>query len=279
MDKQSKVWFITGASSGFGRALAAEVIRRGDRVVAAARNVDAMRQLVALAPERVLALRLDVTQGREIAPVIARAIEQFGAVDVLVNNAGYSMVGALEETSDAELRSLMETMFFGPVALTRAVLPHMRERKRGTIVQISSNGGIITAPGFGAYCAAKHGLEGLSECLAKEAAPLGIRVLIVEPGAFRTNLFGSAFRDMPPMDVYAATVGPTRAFVSQSDGAQTGDPVKAAIAIADAVAAGAPRLRLPLGPDAIDRIREKLGELTADIDAGEALARSAVVSA
>jgi NAD(P)-dependent dehydrogenase (short-subunit alcohol dehydrogenase family) len=271
-DVNGKVWFITGASSGFGRALAREVIARGGRVVAAARHVDPLRELVERAPERVLAVRLDVTQPQQIGPALAAAKERFGAVDVLVNNAGYSMVGALEETSDDELRGAMETMFFGPVMLTRAVLPEMRARRRGTIVQITSVGGITTGAGFGAYCAAKHALEGLSECLAKEIAPFGLRVLIVEPGAFRTALFGAAFRTMPPLDAYAPSVGPTRAFVANSHGEQAGDPVKAARAIADAVAAGAPTLRLPLGEDAVNGIRQKLAEVGADVDANQAVA-------
>jgi NAD(P)-dependent dehydrogenase (short-subunit alcohol dehydrogenase family) len=270
----SKVWFITGASSGFGRALAEEIIAGGGRVVAAARNTDALRDLAALAPDRVLGVRLDVTRPEAIRAALAAARDRFGDIDVLVNNAGYSLVGALEETSDDELRTLMETMFFGPVTLTREVLPRMRERRSGTIVQLTSVGGLTTAPGFGAYCAAKHALEGLSECLAKEVAPFGVRVLIVEPGAFRTSLFGAAFRSMPPLDAYAPSVGPTRAFAANMNGEQAGDPAKAARAIVAAVAAGAPTLRLPLGADAVGGIRQKLAEVTADVDANEAAARA-----
>lgn len=269
---KSKVWFITGASSGFGRAVAEQVIARGGCVVAAARGVDAMRDLVAQAPERVLAVRLDVTQAAQIREALAAARERFGELDVLVNNAGYSMVGALEETSDEELRTLMETMFFGPVALTREVVPSLRERRTGTIVQVTSVGGLTTAAGFGAYCAAKHALEGLSECLAKEVAPFGVRVLIVEPGAFRTSLFGAAFRALPPLEAYAPSVGPTRDFAARLHGEQAGDPLKAARAIIDAVEAGAKTLRLPLGADAVSGIRQKLAEVAADVDANEAVA-------
>jgi NAD(P)-dependent dehydrogenase (short-subunit alcohol dehydrogenase family) len=269
-DSASKIWFITGASSGFGRALAEELIGRGERVVAAARNTDALAELVALAPERVLAARLDVTRPDQIRSAVAAARDRFGEIDVLVNNAGYSLVGALEETSDDELRAAMETMFFGAATLTREVLPRMRERRAGTIVQVTSMGGLTTAAGFGAYCAAKHALEGLSECLAKEVAPFGVRILIVEPGAFRTSLFGAAFRSLPPLDAYAPSVGATREFVARSHGEQAGDPVKAARAMADAVAAGAPRLRLPLGADAVSGIRQKLAEVAADVDASEA---------
>lgn len=274
MSKQGNVWFVTGTSSGFGRCIVEEAIARGERVVATARDPQTLEDLVARAPDRVLALRLDVTKPDEIANATKLAIERFGAIDVVVNNAGFSIVGALEETSDADLRATMEPMFFGAVNLTRAVLPHMRERRTGTVVQITSVGGLTTAPGFGAYCAAKHALEALSEALAAEVAPFGIRVLIVEPGAFRTRLFGAAFRTMPAMPVYESTVGPTRTFVERTDDAQGGDPAKAAKAILDAVAAGAPNLRLPLGEDAVQSIRAKLDQIAADVAQTEAVAKA-----
>jgi NAD(P)-dependent dehydrogenase (short-subunit alcohol dehydrogenase family) len=225
--------------------------------------------LVAHAPDRVLALQLDVTKPEEIRSAVASAIGHFGAVDVLVNNAGYSVVGALEETSESELRAVFEPMFFGAVAITQALLPHMRERRTGTIVQITSVGGVVTAPGFGPYCAAKHALEAVSEALAAEIAPFGVRVLIVEPGAFRTRLFGSAFRAMPALSVYAESVGATRAYVEKEAGSQAGDPAKAARAIIDAVSAGAPNLRLPLGADAVSAIRAKLARVTSDVNSTE----------
>jgi NAD(P)-dependent dehydrogenase (short-subunit alcohol dehydrogenase family) len=274
MNESPRVWFITGTSSGFGRTIAAEAIARGERVVATARQPHAVADLVALAPDRVLACGLDVTQSAQREAAVAAAIARFGAIDVLVNNAGFSIVGALEETDEGQLRATMETMFFGPVALTRAVLPHLRAQRGGTIVQITSVGGVITAPGFGAYCAAKHALEAVSESLAAEVAPHGVRVLIVEPGAFRTELFAGGFRTMPEMPEYAATVGPTRQYVLESAGKQAGDPLKAARAIADAVVAGAPWLRLPLGADAVQSIRDKLGRVAADVDATESIARA-----
>jgi NAD(P)-dependent dehydrogenase (short-subunit alcohol dehydrogenase family) len=274
MSNESKVWFITGASSGFGRALAEEALARGERVVAAARAVAALDDLAARDRDRVHVVRLDVTSGDDIRAAVAAALARWGRIDVLVNNAGYGVVGAVEETSDAELRGALDAMFFGAVALTREVLPHMRARASGTIVAVTSMGGITTAPGFGAYCAAKHALEGLSEALAAEVAPLGIRVLIVEPGAFRTRLFGGGFRAMPALPAYAATVGPTRAYTERVHDAQDGDPAKAARAIADAVDAGAPALRLPLGADAVDGIRSKLAAIAADVDRGEAVARA-----
>lgn len=268
----SKVWFVTGTSSGFGRSLVEELIERGERVVATARDPRALADLVSRAPERVLALQLDVTKPEEIRSAIASAVEHFGAIDVLVNNAGYSVVGALEETSEAELRAVFEPMFFGAVAMTQALLPQMRERRSGTIVQITSVGGLVTAPGFGPYCAAKHALEAVSEALAAEMTPFGVRVLIVEPGAFRTRLFGSAFRAMPALPAYAESVGATRAYVEKEAGSQAGDPAKAARAIIDAVDAGAPNLRLPLGADAVSAIRAKLAQVTSDVNGTEQVA-------
>lgn len=274
MSNHRRVWFVTGTSSGFGRSIVTEVVRRGECVVATARDPQALADLVALAPDRVHAVQLDVTKPDQIESAITAAFERFGQVDVLVNNAGYSILGALEETSDAELRSAFEPMFFGPVALTRALLPHFRERRSGTIVQITSVGGVVTAPGFGAYCAVKHALEALSEALAGEVEPYGIRVLIVEPGAFRTRLFGGAFRSLPAMPEYTESVGPTRAYAEKEAGNQAGDPDKAARAIVDAVAAGAPNLRLPLGADAVAGIRAKLKAIAADVDQNEAVANA-----
>jgi NAD(P)-dependent dehydrogenase (short-subunit alcohol dehydrogenase family) len=267
-----RVWFITGTSSGFGRAIAEEALRRGDRVVATARSPRALADLTAAHPDRVAALALDVDRPEQIRAAVAEALARFGRIDVLVNNAGYGIVGAVEETSDGELRAVMDTMFFGAVALTREVLPILRRQGRGAVVQISSVGGIVSPPGFGAYCAAKHALEAMSESLAAEVAPLGVRVLIVEPGNFRTNLLGGAAHRMPTIDAYAPTVGPTRAFMAQWDGVQPGDPAKAARAIADAVAAPEAPLRLPLGADAVAGIRQTLSAIAADVDRSEAVA-------
>jgi NAD(P)-dependent dehydrogenase (short-subunit alcohol dehydrogenase family) len=267
---ESKVWFVTGASSGFGREIVEEVLGRGDRAVAAVRNTEALADLAGR-PD-VLVVRLDVTQPDQVESAVRAAVARFGAIDVLVNNAGFSILGAVEETSEADLRATMETMFFGAVALARAVLPAMRERRSGTIVQVTSVGGLTTAPGFGAYCAAKHALEGLSECMAKELAPLGVRVLIVEPGAFRTALFGARFRHMPAHEAYAATVGAVRSWVVENDGKQPGDPKKAARAIVDTVATREMPLRLPLGADAVANLREKLASVASDVDRTESVA-------
>lgn len=272
MNTQGKVWFITGTSSGFGRCIVEEVVARGGQVVATARDPRTLAELVARAPDRMLALGLDVTRYDQIDRALAAALERFGAIDVLVNNAGYTLAGAVEETSDAELRAAFEPMFFGALALTRATLPHLRARGSGTIVQISSSAGLTTGPGFGPYSAAKHALEAVSEALAGEVAPLGLRVLIVEPGMFRTSLLGAGYRAMPEMPAYAASVGGLRAYVEAQRGAQIGDPVRAARAIVDAVEAGSPTLRLPLGADAVQQIRGKLAQLAADVDRNEQVA-------
>jgi NAD(P)-dependent dehydrogenase (short-subunit alcohol dehydrogenase family) len=257
-----RVWLITGASSGFGRAIADAALARGDSVVATARRTEALDDLVG--QERAQVLSLDVTDAAQREAVMAQALKRFGRIDVLVNNAGRTQVGAVEETTEEELRALFDLHFFAPVAVTRAVLPHMRRQGRGAIVQMSSVGGQVTAPGFGAYCATKFALEGLTETLRDEVAEFGIRTLIVEPGAFRTGLFrpGAAY-ESAAMPEYAATVGPTRAYVRDSDGAQPGDPAKAAQAIIDALDAEQPPLRLVLGADAIGNIERRwraLGE-------------------
>jgi NAD(P)-dependent dehydrogenase (short-subunit alcohol dehydrogenase family) len=272
-----QVWFVTGSSSGFGRAIVEEALHRGHSVVATARRSAALDDLAGRAPERVLLADVDVTRPEQVRAAVTAAIQRFGHIDVLVNNAGFSIIGALEETSEDELRATMELMFFGAVATTKEVLSHMRERQSGTIVQITSVGGLTAAPGFGAYCAAKHALEGLSECLSLEVKPFGVRVLIVEPGAFRTALFGAAFRRMPSMDAYASTVGAIRSWAAATAGEQTGDPAKAARAIVEVASRPAISelpLRLPLGSDAVEGIRGKLTNVAADVDRTESIARA-----
>ena len=211
---------------------------------------------------------------------MAETIERFGRVDVLVNNAGRTQVGAVEETTDEELRFLFELHFFGPAALTRLVLPQMRRQGGGAIVQMSSVGGQVTAPGFGAYCATKFALEGLTETLRDEVAGFGIRTLIVEPGAFRTGLFrpGAAY-ESEAMPEYADTVGPTRAYVRSNDGVQPGDPVKAAQAILTALDADEPPLRLVLGADAIGNIERRLKSLSDELTAWRAVGEATAMDA
>jgi NAD(P)-dependent dehydrogenase (short-subunit alcohol dehydrogenase family) len=270
-----RIWFITGASSGFGRALAEAALERGDAVVAAARNANSLADLT---PEdRVFTVPLDVTDAGQRDTAVTKALEEFGRIDVLVNNAGRTQVGAVEETTDDELRALFDLHFFAPAALTRAVLPHMRRQGSGAIVQMSSVGGQVTAPGFGAYCATKFALEGLTQTLRDEVAGFGIHTLIVEPGAFRTGLFrpGAAY-ESAEMPEYAETVGPTRAYVRDNHLAQAGDPVKAAEAIIAALDADEPPLRLVLGADAIGNIERRWESLAEELDAwrsvGEATA-------
>ena len=271
--RPERVWLITGATSGFGRALAETAVAAGDIVVGAVRSPARLDDLAAAHPGQVSAVQLDVTDTRRCAEVAGEVAARFGRIDVLVNNAGRTQVGALEETTERELRDLFDLHFFGPAALTRAVLPHMRKARRGAVVQMSSVGGQITAPGFGAYCATKFALEGLTQTLSQEV-DFGVTFLIVEPGAFRTGLFTpDAAYTSAPMPEYAATVGPTRDYLRSGDGTQPGDPAKAAQAILAALDAPDPPLRLVLGGDAIDNIRGRLESLTAELARWEALGR------
>jgi NAD(P)-dependent dehydrogenase (short-subunit alcohol dehydrogenase family) len=268
----NRVWLITGASSGFGRAIAAAAVAADDTVIAAARNNEVLSGIAAAHPGQVEALALDVTDTAAIEVAVQDVIARHGGIDVLVNNAGRGHVGAAEETSDAELRSLFDVHVFGPAALTRAVLPYMRERRSGAIVQVSSVGGQLSFAGFSAYSGTKFALEGMSEALADEVRPLGIKVLIVEPGAFRTGLFGSTTGSGQIAD-YAATVGPTRQMIQDSDGRQPGDPAKAAAAIITAIDAPQTPLRLPLGDDAVDAIGGHLDKVKAELATWERIAR------
>lgn len=271
---QQRVWLVTGASSGFGRAIAEAALERGDAVVATARRPEVLDDLVSGAPEgSVLALGLDVTDPQQINRAVDEILAGFGRVDMLVNNAGYGSVGAVEEFSMEELREHFETMFFGAVELTKAVLPSMRERGSGAIVQISSMGGQLAFPGFGSYCAAKFALEGLSEALAGEVAPFGIKVLIVEPGAFRTGFGGSRMRRSPEIEAYRDSVGGTRELVDGMDQTQPGDPKKAARAILTALDARETPLRLPLGVDAIENIRAHMDSTRVYLDAWETVSQ------
>lgn len=270
-----RVWLITGASSGFGRAIAEAALAAGDAVVATARRPEALDDLVAAHPDRAVAAQLDVTDTARIAEVVADTVLWHGRIDVVVNNAGMGLVGAVEETTDRELRELMDLHFFGPAALVRAVLPHMRRNRSGAVVQMSSMGGRFTFPGVGAYSATKFALEGLSEALAAEVAPHGIKVLIVEPGSFRTGFAGGgALRQSAALAAYEETVGPVRSNLPDSDGKQEGDPDKAAAAILTALAAQDTPLRLPLGNDATDAVLASLDASRTEVLAWEKVSRS-----
>ncbi|HVV25076.1 MAG TPA: oxidoreductase [Pseudonocardiaceae bacterium] len=265
----NRVWLVTGGNSGFGRAVTDAAVAAGDVVVATARRIATLDGL----PEHVHPVELDVTDIDRIPAVVADVIDRHGRIDVLVNNAGRTHVGAAEETTDAELRSLFDVHLFGPAALVRAVLPHMREQRSGAIVQLSSMGGQLSFAGFGAYSATKFALEGFSEALADEVRPFGIRVLIVEPGSFRTQLFGGGSSHSTETTVYADTVGRTRRMVETGGGSQPGDPTKAAAAIIAALDAPTTPLRLPLGGDAVDAILGHLDTVRAEIATWEKTAR------
>jgi NAD(P)-dependent dehydrogenase (short-subunit alcohol dehydrogenase family) len=269
----SKVWLITGASRGFGRALVDNAIAHGDTVVAAVRRVAALDEVASRHRDQLDVVALDVTDTAACASVVDDVVARHGRIDVLVNNAGRTHIGAVEEDSDASLRALFDLHLFGPTAMIRAVLPHMRDRGSGSIVQMSSMGGQLSFPGFGAYSATKAALEGLSEALAAEVEPFGIRVLIVQPGSFRTGLFG-AYTDSEVMPEYAETVGPTRSMVRGEGGRQPGDPAKAAAAIRKALDAESTPLRLPLGGDAVDALVAHGESMLAEISAWEETARA-----
>ncbi|MGI5522176.1 oxidoreductase [Micromonospora sp. CA-259024] len=270
-----RIWLITGTSSGFGRAIAEAALRAGDTVVATARRPETLQDLVAAHPDRVCLVELDVTDAARITAVVAQVILWYGRIDVLVNNAGRALVGAVEATTDRQLRDLMDLHFFGPAALTREVLPHMRRRGSGAIVQLSSMGGRMSFAGVSAYSATKFALEGLSEALVAEVAPFGIKVLIVEPGAFRTNLNAAgAMLRAPAIDAYADSVGVVAANLDAADGRQPGDPAKAAAAILAALDADPTPLRLVLGNDAADAISASLEQARAEFLAWEPTSRS-----
>lgn len=249
---------ITGASSGFGREIARQAIGRGDNVIATARRLEALDDLVALAPDRVLAQRLDVTSKAEIKQAVRAGLARFGKIDVLINNAGYGLMGALEEASDADIRKQIDTNLLGVIDATRAVLPAMREARSGHIINISSIAGLVGLPGVSLYNATKFAVAGLSEALAEEARHLGIRVTSVEPGAFRTDFNGRSL-GTPSSQIadYAASAGERVRWLEKMDGDQPGDPAKAAAAILDLTTSDEPPVHLILGEDALDMAREK----------------------
>ncbi|HMF76041.1 MAG TPA: SDR family NAD(P)-dependent oxidoreductase [Bryobacteraceae bacterium] len=233
---QPLVWFITGTSQGFGYELVRAALQRGDKVAATSRTPAKVAAAFPDAGGRLLAIQMDLRSEAQIASSIQSAIERFGHIDVLVNNAGHGLLGAIEEASDAEVLNIYETNVFGLLRVTRAVAPHLRERRSGHIVNISSIGGLVAGPGWGIYASTKFAVEGISEALSKELKPLGISVTAVEPGPFRTDFLGDALavtqRSLP---AYAATVGRTREWSKTAHGAQAGDPARGAKAIVEAL--------------------------------------------
>ena len=266
--KNALTWFITGCSSGFGRQLTKVVLARGYRAVVSARNAKQVEDLVAGYEDRTLALQLDVTDPAQVAESVRHAEEYFGGIDVLVNNAGIGYFAAVEESEDKDIRRMFEIDFFGLARMIQAVLPGMRKHRRGHIINISSIAGLAPFPSLGYYCGAKFAVEGLSECLALEAGPLGIRVTLVEPSAFRTEWAGRSAKDSSAREIadYDATAGAARRALRDLSGKQPGDPVRAANAIIQAVEAPNPPLHLLLGKDALRMARKKLDALRRDFD-------------
>jgi NAD(P)-dependent dehydrogenase (short-subunit alcohol dehydrogenase family) len=261
MTKSSKIWFITGASTGFGRLLAEQVLAAGESVIATARKPAQIADLQQKYPETALAIALDVTDETSIDSAVNAAIDRFGYVDVLVNNAGYGLAGAIEEATEAEFMPVFETNVFGLIRVTRALLPHFRAQRSGNIVNLSSIGGLIGSAGWGYYNASKFAVEGFSEALHAELAPLGIHVTIVEPGPFRTDFLGrSGVEAEQRIADYDQTAGKTREYFHEQAGKQPGDPAKAVAAIIAAVESPEPPRHLVLGKLAFNRMSARLDQ-------------------
>ena len=272
--KRPPVWLITGCSTGFGRELASQALARGDRVVVTARDPNTLRAFANTGDA--LLLKLDVTDPAQINAAVAAALHRFGQIDVLVNNAGIGYFAAVEEGEDSEIRRMFDINLFGLAAMTRAVLPGMRQRRQGFIVNLSSIGGLCGFPAIGWYNATQYAVEGLSEALWQEVEPLGIRVMLVEPSGFRTDWAGrSAHESKHQIPDYAATAGAGRAGVRAVSGHQAGDPVRAAQAIIKAIESPHPPHRLLLGNDAYNAATARLKELRTDFTAWEATSRGA----
>ena len=265
----SKVWFITGTSTGFGRELAVAALDAGNKVVATARRPEVLADLVAKYGINILATRLDVTNKADIAAAVKAANETFGQIDVLVNNAGYGIFGGFEEITEAQFREQYETNVFGVINVTQAILPQMRERKSGHVLNVSSVVGLVSPPGMSAYASSKFALEGISEAMSAELAPLGVHVIIVEPGAFKTAFGNTGIpKGDNPLPDYAATAGGTIGWLEGmvKDGTAPGDPAKAALAMLAIVDDTNPPLRLMLGSDALGMSVAKLDGLRANLD-------------
>ncbi len=268
------VWFITGASRGLGAAIAEQALLRGDRVVAAARRPETITP--GEHEDRLLPVALDVTDEQEAQRAVTAAMKRFGRIDVLVNNAGTSLVGAVEEASAAEVEGVFATNLYGALNVARAVLPLMRTQRSGSVVNIGSMGGFAQSPGWGVYGATKFALEGISEAMTGELAPLGIHVMVVEPGSFRTDFLdaGSLRAARTLIDDYTATVGPVRAAISARNQNQINDPMKGAAAIVEAVTATNPPTRLQIGPDAVAVVERKLAHVHQELQTWRAVSES-----
>lgn len=256
--QMAKTWLITGASRGFGALIAEEALRRGDNVVATGRNPAAVTAGFA-ASERLLAVAVDVTDEAQAHAAAEAAVQRFGRIDVLVNNAGFGLLGAVEEATAAEIERVYRTNVFGLLAVTRAVLPHMRRQRGGHVLNISSIGGYAASAGWGVYCSTKFAVEGLTEALALELKPLGIRATVIEPGFFRTDFLDARSLSVSDAELpdYAETAGAMRRFAADANHAQPGDPARLAKAILQIVDADEPPTRMPFGSDTVRRIEAK----------------------
>jgi NADP-dependent 3-hydroxy acid dehydrogenase YdfG len=274
---KQKIWFITGISSGLGKALADALIENGDFVIGTFRKTIQVDKFNAQYTEKAFAYQLDVTDSQAIKAVIENISATYGKIDVLVNNAGYGFAGAVEEASEAEVRAVLEANFYGSLHVTQAVLPIMRKQKNGHIIQISSHGGIKAFAGFGIYNASKFALEGFSEALAQEVSPLGIKLTIVEPGPFRTGFANAGFvQSQNKIDDYQSTSGAFKERMKAVDGKQEGDPVKAAQAIIQITNMENPPLRLPLGKVPLTTIQMKIDSVQKDLNDWRGVAESVV---
>ena len=280
LPSESKVWLVTGCSGGLGNAIARAVLAAGDRLVATARQPGSLASLQAMAPDRCRILTLDVTDAAQVTAAVADTVATWGRIDVLVNNAGAGLLGSVEDAGDAEVRRCLEVNFLGPLALTRAVLPHMRRQRSGHIVQVTAAAAVGNYPGFGAYGAAKAALEALSESLRAETAGLGIRVTLVEPGPFRTGFVGRSLQRSAAQGAdYERTVGRFGTVLATLDGRQPGDPDRAAATLVDLVRAGRAPFRLPLGRYMVKKLRDRAADLTRTADEWESVAAGADRSA
>ena len=271
-----KVWFITGCSTGFGRALAKEVLAKGYQAAVAARNTDDVKDIIEAYPETAIAVKLDVTVPSEILIAVGTALEKFGQIDVLVNNAGIGYFAAIEESEDEQVRRMFEINVFGLAKMTQAVLPVMRKQRSGHILNISSIGGLRSFPGVGFYNATKYAVDGFSEALSKEIAPLGIKVTIIAPSGFRTDWAGRSAKDSTvKIEDYATTAGKNAGDIRGYSGNQPGDPVRAAKAMITVVESENPPLRLLLGAAALKGGRAKIEELKHDFDTWAAITEGA----
>ncbi|MFE5678678.1 oxidoreductase [Streptomyces erythrochromogenes] len=273
------VWFVTGASRGLGAEITREALERGHSVIATARDASAVLEAYPEKPDGLLAVNADVTEPEQLAAAVRVGLAEFGRIDVVVNNAGYGLVGAIEETSDEAARDLFDVNVFGLLHTLRATLPTLRSQRSGHVLNIGSVGGFATAPAVGLYGASKFAVEGISEALHGELAPLGVHVTVIEPGGFRTDFLGQSSIRVEPAAIadYAAGAGPVREALARNDGLQPGDPKKAAKAVVDVTETARPPLRLQLGADAVERVEAKLDLVRRELDQWRHVALSTAI--